>query len=110
MKRSRLSFTAANAVGLPLRGERGAARQALREHLHLGRGRRGGAVPASRCRPSRNIMSAAKTKNVSAMTPEDLELLERSGRWPISGSLRGIRISDVAVRSCSMIDTDASGS
>ena len=54
-------------------------------------------------------MIAAKTRNVSAMTPRTWNCCS-TGRLPTSGSLRGTRISDVAVRSCSMIDTDASGS
>ena len=41
LKRSRVSFTASNATGPPLQRQRGAARQPLREHLHLGRRRRG---------------------------------------------------------------------
>ena len=41
LNRSRLSLTAANAVGLALRRQRAAAREPLRQHLHFRRGRGG---------------------------------------------------------------------
>ncbi|MBK7743472.1 MAG: hypothetical protein IPI40_07180 [Betaproteobacteria bacterium] len=54
-------------------------------------------------------MIAAKTRKVSAITPSTWNCCSIV-RWPITGSLFGRRISDVDVRNCSMIDTDASGS
>ena len=95
MNRSRLSFTAANAAGLALRGERGAAGEALREHLHLGRGRRGGAAlrRIAAVEEHHDRREARGTSPAGRRAPGTAAAI---GRWPISGSLRGIRISDVA--------------
>ena len=110
MNRSRLSFTAANARGLALRRERGAAREPLREHLHFGRGRRGGRVLRRAAGSSRNTMNAANTRNVDQQHAEHLELLDDRQVADQRQLARHLRSRDVAVRSCSMIDTDASGS
>ena len=65
---------------------------------------------ARRARPSRNSISAANTRNVTMQHAQHLELLDDRQVPDQPASFCGIRISDVAERSCSMIDTDASGS
>jgi hypothetical protein len=70
------------------------------------------ATDAAACeavRPSRKIMKAANTRKVSSSTPSTWNCWTM-GRLPMNGILRGIRTSELAVRSCSMIDTEASGS
>ena len=108
MKRSVLSFTEANAPAWPCAAS--AVPRARRcESICISVAVDAAAAFCVAFRPSRNTMNAANTKNVTIITPSTWNCWT-IGRWPITGSRRGIFISVVAVRSCSMIDTDASGS
>ena len=109
MKRVAAVLDRRERARLALRGERAAARKALREHLHLGRGRRRRPLPATTAALSRNTISAANSRNVTISMPSVWNCLT-TGRLPMSRSLRGVAMFAVAVRSCSMIETDASGS
>ena len=54
-------------------------------------------------------MNAANTRKVASSVPSTWNCLT-TGMLPMTGILRGAFIDCVAVRSCSMIETDASGS
>ncbi len=108
LKRSRLSFRPANAAAWPCAAS--AVPRARRcDSICISVAVDSAAAPCDAERPSRNTMSAANTRNVTISTPSTWNC-RTIGRCPISGRRFGIRISDVAERSCSMIDTEASGS
>ncbi len=108
MKRSRLSFTAAKAVGWPCAAS--ALPRARRcESICISVAVADAAALWPDCLLSRNIISAANTRNITISTPSVWNCLV-TGRSPMTHSFRGAAEPDVAERSWSMIDTDASGS
>ena len=108
MKRSRVSFTASNATGRPC----SASVELLASRCDSICISVAVAVDAAACaavRTSSDMMSAANTRNVTSRMPRTWNC-RAIGRWPISGTFRGILVSAIAVRICSISDTDASGS
>ena len=108
LKRSRLSFTAANAVAWPCAAS-ALPRASRCDSICISVAVAAAAPPCADWRLSRNTISAANTRNVTSRMPSVWNCLA-TGRWPMSGSFLGIVMFAVAVRNCSMIDTDASGS
>ena len=105
---SRLSLTAGNPFALPCAAS--AAPRARRcESICISVAAAADTDDWVAVRPSRNTMNAANTRNVTISTPSTWNWLA-TGRWPITGSWRGCFIVALAVRNCSRIETEASGS
>ena len=108
LNRSRLSLSPAKAAAWPC--DASAVPRARRcESICISVAVDSAAAPCDANRTSRNSISAPSTMNVTISRPSTWNW-RTTDRWPITGSRLGIRISEVAERSCSMIDTEASGS
>ena len=108
LKRSRLSATAGKPAAWPCAASAD-PRASRCESICISVAVDAEAPDCADCRPSRNTISAANTRNIASSVPSTWNCLT-TGIDPMSGSLTGMRADCVAERSCSMMDTLASGS
>ena len=106
--RSRLSRTAANAVAWPCAAS-AVPRASRCESICISVAVAVAAAPCDAARLSSMIMSSASTSAVPNTMPRTDSCLA-TGMSPISGSFHGAIDFAVAARSCSITETEASGS